>query len=368
MTETGTVQVDHHQFLLTTVDADPTDVTEEGNLIWTGPGFIAILTGIAYGPATVTVDTVAEQSKASLEGWEVVEETIIAAPTELHLMSLDGRLAPGFTPIPPGRYRLQVHAIGRGTHADRDVTEPVESYCLSLSSTTEPGGGIRDLRTTEAAVSSRTKHIPVLDNDHVFIPGPGGDLVKAEQQSPQARAVYQQRGQWGGRPPRPHMAADTARYFPAMLVADLDRALVNDIDDLGPDRQHALAHWCVRRAFERAGLTAFEDFRAALDAMDNDTAPPAGFANGPQLSHRLDTDPDIPLTVIPGGYPGSKEHILQRAATTTYVYGANSTDPVKAVYEAVRFAAETYGPDYPELLRRIRTEFPCDSNSDAEHP
>ncbi|MGW6335734.1 hypothetical protein [Nocardia rhamnosiphila] len=47
MTETGTVQVDHQQFLLTAADTDTTDITTEGNLLWTGPGFVSVLTGIA---------------------------------------------------------------------------------------------------------------------------------------------------------------------------------------------------------------------------------------------------------------------------------------------------------------------------------
>ncbi|MGC4994790.1 hypothetical protein [Nocardia salmonicida] len=50
MSETGTVQVDRHQFLLSTIDADPTDVTAEGTLIWTGPGFVCVLTGIVQWP------------------------------------------------------------------------------------------------------------------------------------------------------------------------------------------------------------------------------------------------------------------------------------------------------------------------------
>ncbi|MGY2062306.1 hypothetical protein ACW9HQ_46135 [Nocardia gipuzkoensis] len=59
-TASVTVQVDHHQFTLGAADADTLDTRVEGVVVWAGPGFVTVLTGIAYGPATVTVEVAAE--------------------------------------------------------------------------------------------------------------------------------------------------------------------------------------------------------------------------------------------------------------------------------------------------------------------
>ncbi|MBF6286701.1 hypothetical protein [Nocardia cyriacigeorgica] len=354
MTETGTVQVDHHQFLLTTADADTTAVTAEGTLIWTGPGFVTILTGIAHGPATLTVDTSATHH--DVDEWETVEETVIDADSDLLVISLDGNVTSGYPPIPPGRYRVRAHARGRDSHWDLDVTEPTENYLLHLTPTTEPVRAITRLRKTDTAYNPPAKQIPVIDYDHVYVSGPGGTTIKVRHDSPEAQAVYAQRDQWAGRLPTGRIAANRDLYLVASTLADLDRDLVDDIDALTDERQHALARWCARRAFERAGLTVFDDFRAALDAMDNNTAPPADFANFSLAWHRLETDPGIPLTVEPG-FGGRPEFMPQYTALTTYMYAVSDLEPVRTAFEAVRSCIGTYGQHYPDLMLRIRAEF-----------
>lgn len=354
MTEIGTVQVDHHQFLLTTTDADPTDVTAEGALIWTGPGFVAVLTGIAYGPATVVLDISA--TNVELSAWEAVEETVIDAATDLRLMTLGGDVIAEFAPTPAGRYRVRVHARGRDAQWDLDVTEPTEHYLLQVSPTMDPTGGIEQLRKTDTAYDPPAKQVPEIDYEHVYVTGPDGDMIKVGRDSPEALAAYALRDKWGGRPPSGRIAADQGTYHTVSTVADLDRDLIDQIDALTPEQQRALARWCAHRAFERAGLTEFADFRTALHAMDNGTTPPPDFANASLLHHRLATDPNIPLTVIPG-FAARSESIPQHTAITSYFYAVDHPDPLNAVFEAVRFTAYTYGQHYPELFHRIRTEF-----------
>ncbi|WP_280194799.1 hypothetical protein [Nocardia farcinica] len=99
MTETGTVQVEHHQFLLAATDTDTTAVTGEGNL-WAALGFVTVLTGIAHGPATLTLDSTDEADTAT-EDWEVVEETVIDSPEPLRVIGLDEHVPPQFAPSHP---------------------------------------------------------------------------------------------------------------------------------------------------------------------------------------------------------------------------------------------------------------------------
>lgn len=354
MTETGLVRVDHHQFLLATVDADPTAVIEEGALIWTGPGFVTVLTGIAYGPATLTVT--AADTEPGLTDWETVQQTVVEADAELRVLSLDGEPAPGFAPIPAGRYRIRVCARGRDSHWDLEVAEPTETYLLTFAATDDPVATITTLRKTDTAYDPPAKQVPVIDYDHVYVTDADGQPVKVGRDSPEAHAVYARRNQWGGRPPTGRLAVDAALGLSAAAVADLDRELVDDIDTLTSQRQRELVKWCARRAFERAGLTAVADFTEALDAIDQNRTPPPDFANAALAWHRLENDPHIPLTVIPGA-DGQPELIPQEKAITAYMCAVEGLDPAKAAFDAVRYAAAVYGRQYGELIQRLRTDF-----------
>ncbi|MEU1525352.1 hypothetical protein ABZ413_24455 [Nocardia rhamnosiphila] len=352
MTETGTVQVDHQQFLLTAADTDTTDITAEGILIWTGPGFVSVLTGIAYGPVTLTVDTTTISSVS--DSWEAVEETVIESGAELRVMTLDGEIAPAFGALPAGRYRVRVHARGRDTHTGLEVSEPAETYLLTVTPSTGPVGTVTTLIDTDTA-HSQTSRMPVIDYDRVWVPGPDGGHIEVARDSPEAQAVYAGRDRWGGHPPTGRLAHDIELRVPASAVADLDRDLVDEILALSAPQQSRLARRCARWAFEQAGLAEIPDFSEALDALDHDRKRPRALANSSLAYHRLETDPTITLTVIPG-FGGNSAVVPQAEALATYEY-AGSPDPLRAAFEAIRFAAQTYGQLHPELISRIRTEF-----------
>ncbi|WP_280347252.1 hypothetical protein [Nocardia neocaledoniensis] len=363
MTETGTVQVEHHQFLICATDADTTDVTAEGTLIWTGPGFVSILTGIAYGPATLTLDP-APESDIEFDEWEAVEETVIEADASLQVMTIGGELVDTFGAIPADRYRVRVHARGRDSHYDLDVAEPCEEYLVQFTTTSEAVGGLTRLRRTDsahgpsptdAAVEGTVPHL----DDLVYVGDPDSGWIKVQPDSPEAHATFAARGKWADRPPSDYLRADPRRQHTGSFVADLDRDLVDEIAALTAEQQRALARWCTRRAFERAGLTDFADFRAALDAMDNGTAPPAAFTVPSQLGELVKNNPAIPLTVTArfGGYGDS---IPQFDATTAYMYSVGSDqdiEPATKAFEAVRWTSFVFGQNYPELISRIRREY-----------
>ncbi|WP_036509335.1 hypothetical protein [Nocardia aobensis] len=355
MSETGTVDVSDHQFLLTGSDTDTSDVTAEGTLDWTGPGFLTVLTGIAHGPATLTIETTTGEPDSA--EWETVEEAVIDTATELLVAGIDGRVAGEFTPISPGRYRIRVHARGRDTDFDGTSTEPVEQYLVQLTTTTETPGSVVGIRKTDNAYTPAAKTLPEVDYEHFYAPGPDGTLTKVSIDSPAAQAVFASRGHWGGRPPSGRIADDLLLSSPASIIADLDRDLIDGIDVLPDEHLRALARWCARRAFDKAGLSNIADFRAALDAMDRATTPPAEFANLSLTNRRLETDPAIPLTIAPG-IAGATDFVPQYEAARTYMFAVSDDLPaIKAALEAVRSGIATYGRDYPELISRLRTEF-----------
>ncbi|WP_433575107.1 hypothetical protein [Nocardia brasiliensis] len=352
------VQVDHHQFSVGAVDADTLDTRDEGTLLCPGPGFVTVLTGIAYGPVSVTVVTTdAAPEDNDLAEWEAVEEAGLESAGELRVLRLDGEVVPGFEPIPPGRYRIRAYARGRDDNWDLEVAEPSETYRLVLWPTTEADNGIRQLHKTDTAYSAPVKTLPIPDYDRSYILDADGLVQRVPHDHPDVKAFHERVATWGGRPPAHVLTAGFGNYD-AQVLSGLDRDLVDGIVALSPARQRELARWCVHRAFERAGLTEFADFRAglaALDAGDHAAAPP-DFGNGSQIVTRIDTDPEIPVTIV-SGLPGNTEQIQQHKAVWAYSAATDIDDPLKAACCAVRAAATTYGMDYPELFDALRTEF-----------
>lgn len=361
MTETGTVQVDHHQFLLTTSDADTTDVTAEGTLIWTGPGFVSVLTGIANGPATLTVET-DPGTDPEFGDWETIEETVLEAGSPLHVTSLDGDLAENFGAVAAGRYRVRVHARGRDTHFDLGVTAPTETYLIQLTPTTNRPGGLTRVRKTDTAHAdsaetlATAKQRPQVDAERIYLTAGDGTFVHVDRFGPEANAFYARREEFGGRPPTGLALLDLGVKGAASSIAYLDRDAVDEVLALTAAGQQALVRWCARQAFDRAGLTAIPDFAAALEALDTGATPPPDFANASLLRYRLDNDPQIPLTLVPG-FEGVGDLIPQYSAIGVYMYAAiPSVEPWQAL-TAVHAAMCTFGRDFPELIARIRGEF-----------
>lgn len=82
----------------------------------------------------------------------------------------------------------------------------------------------------------------------------------------------------------------------------------------------------------------------------------SSFGNGSRILWRIDTDLDIPVTIV-SGLPGNTEQIQQHKAVWAYCAATDIDDPLKAACCAVRAVATTYGMDYPELFDALRTEF-----------
>ncbi|CAM4406255.1 hypothetical protein NONI108955_25530 [Nocardia ninae] len=152
---------------------------------------------------------------------------------------------------------------------------------------------------------------------YAYLLDPDGGVQRVPHEDPAVRAVHERIRTWGGRAPSPALTEGFGIYD-AQFLAGLDRDLVDAIENLPEDRLRSLTRWCAHRAFEHAGLAQFPDFRTALTALDDveSATAPTDFVNASQARWRLDTDPDIPVTIV-SGLPGSSEQIQQHQAIAT---------------------------------------------------
>ncbi|WP_137726469.1 hypothetical protein [Prescottella subtropica] len=350
----GTVSVDHHQFVLGESDVDYLQTVAHGTLLDAGPGFVSFYTGIAYGPARIVV-RVLDEEPAGLDtaSWEVVEESSIAAASEIVVHATDGTVA-GLAPVPAGTYRVRAHGRGRDRHYGEEVTEPVEDYLVELWAVPAAASSVETLHKTDAAWSPRTEiNESSLSSDYVFVCDDSGAVVKVAPQSPEAQAVRKKLKEFGGRPLSPTLEA----VFSSRYVAGLDRELVDKIDNATPERQQAFARWCVRRACERAGIAHIDWLAEVLDDMDAGKPADSRFIASFEARNRLDEDPRITRT-IGTGLPASGEVIPQYEALHAYSFSMyEGIAPLEAAIEAFWHAASTYGMDYRELTTAAHRDF-----------
>ncbi|NLU82690.1 hypothetical protein [Rhodococcus sp. HNM0569] len=362
MPHTGTVIADHHQFPFGVLDVDFTEPAAHGTLLDTGDEFVAFYTGISYGPATITVDLVeSPPTVVDTESWDVVEETRIHATSPLFVTATDGTAA-DLPPVPAGDYRLRAHARGRDSHWANEVTEPVETYLITLWLTDNQAAAgpptIETLVKRDRVWSPGANALPELDTSVVHIRDSNGEVVTVPSQSEQAWEVRHQLAQYGGKPLTPALDA----IFTSRKVAGLDRDLLDAIEAATPDTQRALTRWCVRRAFERANLTRYGWVREALDRMDAGTID-EDFPN--RTLERLYHDPNAEWTLATG-LPAKIGLITQQQAISSYTRALSPRiGPLEGAIEALHRAMQTYGMDYEELTADIRNEFFSSSARDT---
>ncbi|MFI5778678.1 hypothetical protein [Nocardia sp. NPDC051570] len=342
---------------MTDPNVDTTDITDESDLIWAGPGFVTIMTGIAYGPVNLTVELLDHApDDTDLDEWEVVEETIVDAAADLQILPLMGsepESSDRFEPIPAGRYRVRAHARGRDIDRGLDVTEAGESneyHLIRLWLDADAGPEVRQLRKTDDIPVEEPSEYPQPNRDYVYVFDAHGDIQRVPPNSPEVEAVYARKDSWNGRTP----SAALGEIINAREVAFLDRDLVDHIEALPQDRQREFARWCAHRAFEKSRLIDIDWLRDALTALDQGTLPP-DFENSSLARYRLDNDPRIRPTVV-SGLPGSIELIQQHQALSTY-FNAIWFEPLRSAIEAFWRAAATYGMDYPELVAAAKRDF-----------
>ncbi|MGF0310352.1 hypothetical protein [Rhodococcus sp. IEGM1428] len=136
MTTWTTVDVDYHLFSLAAAHSEPVPPGALGELIDASDNCIHVHTGIASGPVRVAVDVLAQAPAVEIDGsWEDAAEVSIAVDATLTFVSALGYVGTDATTVSPpvsGFLGVRVSSIGRGTHRDSDVSEPVEDYLFEI--------------------------------------------------------------------------------------------------------------------------------------------------------------------------------------------------------------------------------------------
>ncbi|MEV0764272.1 hypothetical protein [Nocardia sp. NPDC050435] len=283
----------------------------------------------------------------------MVEEATVESRSELHVMRLDGELAAGFSPLPPGAYQLRASARGRNRQRGMEVSEPTEDHRLRLwaSTTSVNPQAVTAVKLDQLAIGPINPP-PQLDQSYVHVHAPDGTIVKVAAYSPEAEAARAIARNWGGRPPSPALA----QLIPAFYISGFDRDILDLIEALDPRRQREFAYWCARIAFEHAGLPAIDWAQQGLAALGTDQSPPPELEHYPVAISRIEYDPRVPLTTV-SGVPGSAELIQQYQAFSTYFAARDRSDPLHAAVEAYEAAARTFGMGYSDLVAAARRDF-----------
>jgi hypothetical protein len=111
------------------------DYTGTNGLVFAADGCVVLLTGINLGLVTVTADFRQDEPPLDLEAWDEVVDVsarFLNGPATFESPDvLGGR--PEYPRLPPGSYRLRVHARNRdAAHAAvYALEEPIEEFMIS---------------------------------------------------------------------------------------------------------------------------------------------------------------------------------------------------------------------------------------------
>jgi hypothetical protein len=160
---------------------------------------------------------------------------------------------------------------------------------------------------------------------------------------------------WGGRLPSDRLRELSWR---AVAVAELDRPLLDAVDQVDADTQRAIARWSARRACSEAQLAEVDWIAAALAGMDRGEELPASFHESPGVWRRLWADERIVSTTITT-VDGLTDNFHQQSMAFPAIVAAYEEDPLVAAVDTIRIAAHTYGYGRPQLFfAALREAFP----------
>ncbi|WP_409186557.1 hypothetical protein F9C11_20930 [Amycolatopsis sp. VS8301801F10] len=138
-TATADLYVDYGHFSVTDYGADVPglDPAYADGLVGVDSGGAAVLTGIATGDVTVTLQLLdAEPDSIELDGWDEVSEVSLDSEEGYLLVHnmMDGppRELDELAYVGPGTYRVRVHARGRDIAPRSRADTPQEHYKISV--------------------------------------------------------------------------------------------------------------------------------------------------------------------------------------------------------------------------------------------
>ncbi|WP_198034640.1 MULTISPECIES: hypothetical protein [Actinomycetes] len=319
-----------------------------------GPNFVTIMTGVAYGPVSLTVEVLDchPDDLDVFSEWEVVEEATVKVSKPIRVITLDGELAPDFPKLPiiKGLNTFRVSARGRDANWDMTVNEPTEWYLVQIWNATQPAA-MRRLHKTDAAWSD---DIVTHKTRSWWDPDPAMDASMHIKYGYEQMAIWakQQAIDWGGRPPTDKLRG--VAY--AKEFAGHDRMLVDAMARARAPKLRKIAAWAARRAYTIAGIADIEWIRDGLDALDKGTPLPPPF-DAPHSTRVLDAFNAESRIELWTTTDAGKVAPLAATYAMNALTDARREEPLTAAFSALRTAALTGGSDYVQLIADLRREF-----------
>ncbi|RRQ29693.1 transposase [Rhodococcus sp. Eu-32] len=365
MTYTGTVHADHHQFVVGSPSAETYEPAATGSVIEVGPNFVTVMTGVAYGPVSVTIELlVTDPGDPSTSGeWEVIEEATIKVSEPFRVLTMGGEVAQDFPtlPIPKGLNTFRVSGRGRDANWDLTVTDPTESHLVQI------------WRVAKTAAMRRLHKTDTAWNDDIIVhkvrnwwdPDPVADATMYIKYGYEqmARSVKQNAIDWGGRPPTDKIA----RVPYAQQFAGHDRMLVDAMARARAPKLRTIAAW---RAYMIAGVADIDWIREGLDAFDHGPPLPVPFddRHSTKVWDAFNGDTRIHLwETSDSGDQFSTAALVSVNALTD----ASGSEPLSALFNALYTLAQVQARvdvpgqvllqsqdyDYPKIIADLRREF-----------
>lgn len=364
MTHSGIVEADHHQFVVGSQSAETYEPAVTGSVMEVGRNFVTVMTGVAYGPVSLTVEllTTAPGDPGAEVEWEVIEEATIKVSKPFRILTLDGEIAQDFPvlPITKGLNSFRVSARGRDVNPGLIVTEPTELYLVQVWKVTQPSA-LRRLHKTDSAWND---DITVHKVRSWWDPDPVADatLYIKYGYEHMANHVKQNAINWGGRPPTDKLdRAATSQQF-----AFHDRMLVDALARARAPKLRKITAWAVRRSYTLAGVADIDWIRAGLEAFENGTALPAPFddRHGTEVLDAFKKDTRIQMWVTSDS--GDQTPTAASVAVNALTY-ASGDEPFTAMFDTLETLLKVQHQvdhpnqipdyDYVRLLSDVRREF-----------
>lgn len=155
---------------------------------------------------------------------------------------------------------------------------------------------------------------------------------------------------WGGSLPSPRLRQLGGR---AMVLAQMDRPLLDAIDASPAQTQRAVAVWAAHQACAVAGLDVLGWVARALAALDAGDPLPPPFDDPVAMWERLAGDETVPRSTVTA--PDGTPNVSQQYMALPAVPAAAEADPLLAAVVAVQTAALAFGDRRQEFLQAAHT-------------
>ncbi|OZE90988.1 hypothetical protein CH298_07445 [Rhodococcoides fascians] len=355
MKHSGIVDADHHQFVVGSQSAETYEPAVTGSVMEVGRNFVTVMTGVAYGPVSVTVEllTTAPGDPGAEVEWEVIEEATIRVSKPFRVITLDGEISQDFPAlsITKGLNTFRVSARGRDASPDQTVTAPTESYLVEVWKVTQPAA-LRRLHKTDTVGND---DITVHKVRSWWDPDPVADatLYIKYGYEHMANQVKQNAINWGGRPPTDKLdRAATSQQF-----AFHDRMLVDALARARAPKLRKIAAWAVRRSYTLAGVADIDWIRAGLEAFENNVPLPAPFddRHSTKVWDAFNADTRIQMWVT----SDSGEQVPTAASVAiNSLTEASGDEPFTALFYALETLLKVqYQVDHPNQLPFQRPDY-----------